>query len=116
MNKKFRLIISAGAFGLALATNAKAALVGTDAPTQVLSFASYSDYGGGDVIITLATSVAGCEGGFWLRPSDPGFESSLAMLMSAKLAGRAVTILGYDDQIWPGSPSKFCRLYYIGVA
>jgi hypothetical protein len=115
MNKKFLVFIAAGALGLALATNAQAALVGTAAPTQVLSIASYSDYGGGDVIVTVATSVAGCEGGFWLRPSDPGFESSLAMLMSAKLAGRAVTILGYDNQIWPGSASKFCRLYYINV-
>lgn len=63
---------------------AQAAIVGSS--TEKVTIANlffYSEYGGGDVILTITTVVPGCEAGYWLRPTDPGFDRNLAAVMSA---------------------------------
>jgi hypothetical protein len=42
----------------------QAAIVDTVTPAPITSLYSYSDYGGGDVIFSTATTVIGCENGF----------------------------------------------------
>jgi hypothetical protein len=99
-----------------VSTAAQAAAVGNlAAPAQVTDIYTYSEYGGGDVIFKIATSVTGCEAGFWLRPSDGGFQRNVALLMSAQLARRAITLQAADDLLWPGSTGKFCHVILIAM-
>ena len=74
---------------------------------------SFSDYGAGDVVFQMSATGVGCETGFWLRPTDPGFKSNLSFLLAAHLSGRNVSVQGYNDSIWTGSAGKYCRLYSI---
>lgn len=67
----------------------------------------YSTFGNGDVAFYGAT--AGPCFGFWLRPTDPGFKNMYALLLAARTAGRPVQVWGYDNEIWSGSTSTFCR-------
>lgn len=92
---------------------ANAALVSVTG--KVTSTYSYSDFGTGDVVFQMNSIGVGCEAGFWLRPTDPGFKSNLSFLLAAQLSGRTVAILGYNDSIWGGSSGKFCRLYQISI-
>ena len=92
---------------------ANAALVSVTG--KVTSTYSYSDFGTGDVVFQMNSIGVGCEAGFWLRPTDPGFKSNLSFLLAAQLSGRTVAILGYNDSIWGGSSGKFCRLYQITI-
>ena len=85
-------------------------------PAQISYVYSYSEFGGGDVVFRLQTILAGCEGGYWLRPTDPGFQRNVAMLMSAQLARRAISIYAYDNQIWSGSVAKYCRVDMIAMS
>ena len=76
---------------------------------------SFSDYGAGDVVFQMNATGVGCENGFWLRPTDPGFKSNLSVLLAAHLSGRNVSVQGYNDSIWTGSAGKYCRLYSISI-
>ncbi len=93
-----------------------AAIVGssTDKVT-VTKLYSYSEYGGGDVVFAITTVVPGCEAGYWLRPTDAGFDRNLAAVMSTHLAGRPIIVLAHDDQLWSGSPGKYCRVDLIAI-
>jgi hypothetical protein len=89
----------------------RAALVyGNTAPIE--SIWTYAQYGSGDVVIKLVNhNSPTCSTGFWLRSTDAGFKTSLAMLLSAYHTGRAVTIQAYDDQLWGGSGGAVCLIY-----
>ncbi len=92
----------------------KAAIVGSStAKVTIATLYSYSDYGGGDVVFAITTVVPGCEAGYWLRPTDPGFDRNLAAVMSAHLAGRSIIVLAHNDRLWSGSPGKYCRVHLI---
>ncbi|MEO9599799.1 hypothetical protein [Parasphingorhabdus sp.] len=91
--------------------SAHAAIVGsTTNKVTITGLFSYSDYGGGDVIITTDSDISGCEAGYWLRPTDDGFEQNFAIAMSASLANRPVIVMAHNDQLWSGSAGKYCRL------
>lgn len=81
--------------------------------TKVNYLSSYNQYGGGDVVFSVENPAGGCENGFYLSKSDPGFSQNLAMILSAYQAKNPVTVYGLSDQIWPGSAGKFCKLYLI---
>lgn len=99
---------------LVLVSNlANAALVSVTG--KVTSTYSYSDFGTGDVVFQMNSIGVGCEAGFWLRPTDPGFKSNLSVLLAAHLSGRTVFVQGYNDSIWVGSSGKYCRLYVISI-
>ena len=76
---------------------------------------SFSDYGTGDVVFQMNAIGVGCESGFWLRTTDPGFKNNLSVLIAAHLGGRTVYVQGYNDSIWNGSSGKTCRLYVISI-
>jgi hypothetical protein len=93
---------------------ATAAVAGHARPITVTGYFVYPEYGGGDVVVTLSEPVAtGCEAGFWLRPSDPGFKAAMATIMMAYINKSPVRIWVLDDQVWPGSAAKYCKLYTI---
>lgn len=104
-----------GAIGLAAllaAESASAQLVATSEITQILS---YEMYGGGDLLVKLATPRPECEGGAWLSKSDPGFEQNVSIILSARMSNRPITLYLDSNVIWPGSTTRFCRLYAIGL-
>ena len=83
------------------------------APVTITRYVTFSDFGGGDVVIVPSSATAGCADGFWLRPADPGFKSLYATLMMAYATRSTVTIAGYTDSVWTGSSGTFCRVYAI---
>jgi hypothetical protein len=61
-----------------------------------------------DTIFTLTNGPAGSCVGFWLRPSDPGYQANYATLLAAQIAKRAVTVYALDNQLWTGSGTAYC--------
>jgi hypothetical protein len=80
------------AFALGMSTAVLALPLGPSAtgPVQITNLSSYSEYGGGNVIICFSPALVGCEGGAWLRPTDAGFKQSVAFVTSAYLSGLTV--------------------------
>jgi len=76
---------------------------------------SYPEYGGGDFVFQTNISVPNCEGGFFMKQTDPGFKTSVAAVLSAQASGKTVVVWAEDSDLWPGSSDKTCRLYTIGV-
>lgn len=95
----------------AVSNSASAALTSTT--TTIAYIESYTTFGGGDVVFATNTKAAGCDGGFWLKKTDDGFNANLSMLMAAFHAKSNILAYGYDDQVWTGSITKFCHLYLI---
>jgi hypothetical protein len=80
----------------------------------ITSINSYSEYGGGDVIIYGSTGVTGCNDGIWLSQSDSGFKANMAILMMVYANNKFLN--GYIDtsQLWSGSGvQKICRSYLL---
>jgi hypothetical protein len=87
----------------------------TDNPVGLVTAVyTYTDYGGGDVIVTVQNAPAACQHGFWIRMSDPGAKTVFAEVLAAYHAQTPLRMGGYDDQLWPGSTGKHCRLYFVG--
>lgn len=96
---------------LLFATSASAYISTSD--TTITTIYSYSEYGSGDVVFRVAAPLTDCEGGFWLKRSDPGFNANLTLLLAAYQSRSTVMIYANPDQIWSGSGSKYCHLYAI---
>lgn len=71
----------------------------------------------GDVLVALDKPTPGCEQGYWLRPTEPGFKQSFSLVTAAHLSGRTVRLAGFNDLLWsPGLPNaKFCLLDTISL-
>lgn len=107
--RKFRTIISL-VLGALCSQAANAALVGSSNVT-VTRVNAFSQFGGGDLVFTVSSPVAGCDG-FWLRPSDPGFQTLSALVMTLYASKLQTQVFAYDNELWPGSAtSKLCRVY-----
>jgi hypothetical protein len=99
---------------LLLTSTASAALVGGYTPMRITEVFTYSTFGGGDVMFKTDVIVVGCEGGYWLRATDPGFKVTYAALLAAFSTRSVVRVWAHDDQLWSGSGSKCCRLDALG--
>lgn len=91
---------------------AQAQLANT-AETRIVAIGAYTEFGGGDVRAVAETPLAGCEGGFWLSKSDPGFQATLSVLVAAKQSRSPVMIWAATDRIWSGSGAPHCKLYLV---
>ena len=100
---------------VAVAPAAQAALVGDYTVRTIVEVFTFSDFGGGDVVLKVTPQIAGCEGGFWLRPVDPGFKINAAAVFMAFQGKTGVRIWAYNDQLWTGSGSPTCRLNTISL-
>ncbi|MEO8016529.1 MAG: hypothetical protein ABI769_01840 [Pseudomonadota bacterium] len=98
---------------LAVSTQASATVVA--AAGTVVNINTYPEFGGGDFVFKLSTVVAGCEGGFWLSPSQPGFKTSVAFVMQARATGESITVGGNNGLIWNGSGSAFCKVDWLAA-
>ena len=106
------------AFGLLLISGSlNAALVGDGNPRRITSMNSYPELGGGDVTVYLDVPVSSACYGLWLRPTDPGFKQSLAVITAARFTNTPVKVWAFDDQVWSGSSpgAVFCRAYVINA-
>ncbi len=109
-------------FYLVLVAGFANAGVGSYPNNKITGIMFYTAYGSGDVIVK-GTNAGGpgspCENGFWLRPDDAGFKSTLSALLSAYHTG--VNIHIYADNSgttgtsrWAGSGGWYCRIDSIG--
>lgn len=71
---------------------------------------SYTQFGGGDVVVEFSNVPTQCAQGFWLSASDGGAKNSYALLLSAYHTQAAVRIVAEDTQMWPGSSTSICRI------
>ncbi|MBS0418970.1 MAG: hypothetical protein JSR66_14750 [Proteobacteria bacterium] len=96
---------------------ALAALSSPGLPVNVVQSYAYATYGGGDFVFSTSQQSAGCESGWYLKATDPGYKAVVATVLSAQAAGLQVTVTGDPNDLWPGSPSgHFCRVQYVGTA
>lgn len=92
-----------------LSPTAKSALE-TSAPAKVVRIVGYSERNNGDLVIEIDKKASLCSAGYWLRRTDPGFETNLSLLLSAYHAKNNVILRGEKDLIWKGSSKVFCYL------
>ena len=57
-----------------------------------------------------------CQHGFWIRMTDAGAKTTYALVLSAYQAKTNLRMGGYDNELWPGSSGKYCRMYFVGPA
>jgi hypothetical protein len=109
-----RTVSSCWWFAVLLAvSDADAALVYGNVGTLTQLW-SYTDFGNGDVIFQVASPLASCQDGFWLRMTDPGAKTTYAQLLSAWHTRQPLHLHAYDDQLWTGSSTgRYCRLYLV---
>ncbi|NQZ07235.1 MAG: hypothetical protein HRT35_08740 [Algicola sp.] len=70
-----------------------------------------------DMVIKVATPLAGCESGFWLKSTDSLASKNMsAFLISAFHANSKVYFAAYNNQMWAGStPAKYCKIHSVGL-
>jgi len=99
---------------LTLSPQASATVV--SASGTVMQINTYGDFGSGDFVFRLSTYVAGCEGGFWISPSQPGFKTLVAAVLQARATGESISVGGNDALIWNGSASKYCKIDWFAMS
>jgi hypothetical protein len=113
-----RSACAATVVGLAMLSfpTAQAAIVGDFSSRLVTEYFTYPAFGGGDVIFRVSPAVVGCEGGFWLSPSDPGFVQSVAAVYLMYRGKLSTRVWGWNEQLWTGTAAPTCKVYAIGGA
>ena len=79
---------------------------------QVTRMRSYTSFGNGDVVVWVQSPPAGCDG-FWFRTTEPNGREIFAQLLASQKTQLPMFLTGYDDQLWTGSGSRFCKLYAV---
>lgn len=113
MKRYLQLVVTLGSLVVSCAAHA----VLIDPPSGeglITGIYTYTDYGTGDVVVTVQVAPAACQHGYWIRMTDVGAKQTYALILSAYHARTALRIGGYDDQLWAGSSGKYCRIYYAG--
>ena len=95
----FRVTLLGIALWVGNGSTVEAAVVSHGRQVHVAQIYSYPTYGGGDVVFTTDDPTTGCEAGFWLRPTDPGFKSTLALVTTAYFARVPVRVWAQDDSL-----------------
>ena len=112
--KKMKYVYIAVMLLFVICTNAVGAEVYN---TTITNMITYTKFGGGDVIVKVATSHPnGCEGGFWLDKDAPGFQATLTFLLSAFHANSKISISVIPSEIWDGSGAKYCKIDWVQIA
>lgn len=89
----------------------------TSPKSTIERFVSYSNYGNGDVFISLENNGSICNYGYYLNKENQGFEANYSMLLSAYHANSSVKLIGLDtEEKWQGSSATVCQLYSVELA
>jgi hypothetical protein len=108
---KTSLVILMGAAAVAFTATAVAAKTVQSTYGEI----TYLDQYSGDTLVFLENNPAGCEQGFWMRPSHAKFKSNLALVEKAVHSKARVKVAGNDEQRWPQTVDKRCRVQSITV-
>ncbi len=76
---------------------------------------TYLDHGQGDFTFRVSNPPAGCSGGFWISPTQPGFKSAVAFVLQARATGEPVLVGADTAQLWNGSGDQWCKVEYVGT-
>jgi hypothetical protein len=96
---------------------ASAASVSTGVPVTITQSYAYTSYGGGDFVFSTSIAVSGCESGWYMKTTDPGYKAAVSTVLAAQAAGLQVVVYGDTADLWSGSPSgHYCRLAAVGIS
>jgi hypothetical protein len=96
---------------------AYAAQVTPGVPVTITQSYAYTSYGGGDFVFSTTIGATGCETGWYVKTTDPGYKAAVSTVLSAQAAGLQVVVYGENTDHWSGSPSgHYCRLVLVGVS
>jgi hypothetical protein len=94
-----------------------AAVVTPSASVTVTDSNAYTTYNGGDFIFSTSAGASGCETGWYIKSTDPGYKTAVAVVLAAQLSGNYVLIRGDNADLWSGSPgSHFCHVVTVGIS
>jgi hypothetical protein len=109
-------LLAASAFAI-ISGHAHGAIVGTADPVTITQSFAYTSFGGGDFVFSTSVAVSGCESGWYMKVSDPGYKAAVSVVLTAQAAGLQVRVYGDTSDLWSGSPSgHFCRLQTVGAS
>jgi hypothetical protein len=96
---------------------APAAVVSPGVGVSVTVSYAYTGYGGGDFVFSTSIAASGCSSGWYIKASDPGYRSAVAVVLAAQASGLQVVIYGDNSDVWSGSPSgQYCRVQAVGLS
>jgi hypothetical protein len=102
---------------LPVAKFADAAQVSPGVPVTVTQSFAYTTYDGGDFVFSTSAAASGCESGWYIKATDPGYKAAVSTVLAAQAAGLQVLVYGDTADLWSGSPSgHYCRLSVVGVS
>jgi hypothetical protein len=110
MTKVISILAGAAAVSLLAALPASAASIVSDY-SKIQQIDTYA----GDTIVFLSNNPAGCELGFWMRPTQDGFEEKLDKVEKAAHAQARVKVSGDGSDLWNQLEERNCRLESIEV-
>lgn len=94
-----------------------AVVVTPPAPVSITQTYAYANYGGGDFVFITSLAAVGCESGWYLKSTDPGYKAVVATVLAAQSGGSQVIVYGDNNDLWSGSPSgHFCRIQAVGIS
>jgi hypothetical protein len=96
---------------------AMAVVVSAGAPVTITQSYAYTSYGGGDFVITTSAAAPGCQSGWYMKATDPGYKAAVSVVLAAQAAGLQVVVIGDNSDLWSGSPSgQYCRIQTVGLS
>jgi len=96
---------------------ANAGQVGPGVPVTITQSYAYTSYDGGDFVFSTSAAVSGCESGWYMKATDPGYKAAVSTVLAAQAAGLQVLVYGNPADLWSGSPTgHYCRLSVVGVS
>jgi len=94
---------------------ATAAIVTPAASVTVTQTYAYSNFGGGDFVFSTSAGAPGCENGWYIKATDPGYKAVVASILTAQAGGNFVLVYGDNADVWPGSSGHYCRVQSVGI-
>jgi hypothetical protein len=102
---------------IAAGGRAAAAVVSPTASVTVTDSNAYTSYNGGDFIFFTSAAASGCEAGWYIKSTDPGYKTAVAVVLAAQLSGNFVLVRGDNSDLWSGSPgSHICHAITVGIS
>ena len=82
---------------------------------EISKYYALGDFGGGDVVFRFnGVKVSDCAGA-WIQPSQPGAKNLIATVLLAKANSTLLRVSLDDSTVWPGSSTKHCKVWAIGL-
>lgn len=77
--------------------------------TKIWTWANTGTSVDGDAIVHINTNVASCPSGVFVQDSE-GSEKAYSSALTAYTVGKNVRVQVYDDQLWAGSSTPYCKV------